>query len=89
MKKVKSTTFNSDINRVPDTKCLSYLMYTWLIVYAILNLAYLKRYVYYISLIYSISMFFYVIYDYVTVTVTVTCDVMLTPNSKFKTENKK
>ena len=35
------------------------------------------------------SIFFYVIYDYVTVTVTMTCDVMLTPNPKFKTENKK
>ena len=29
------------------------------------------------------------IYDYVTVTVTMTYDVMLTSNPKFKTENKK
>ena len=33
-------------------------IYTWLIVYAILNLVYSKRYVYYILLTYSIILLF-------------------------------
>jgi len=51
-----------------------YLIYTWLMVYAILNLAYSKEYIYYILLIYSmydiiildLSMMFYTCDRYVT-----------------------
>jgi len=50
-----------------------YFIYTWLMVYVILNLAYSKGHVYYIPLRYSIILSFQnllyssIIYDYVTV----------------------
>jgi len=66
-----------------------YLIYTWLIVHATLNLAYSKGHIYFILLTYSIISLFqnllcpFVICDHVTVT----CDITLTLNSK--SENKK
>ena len=35
-----------------------YLIYTWLMVYATLNLAYLKEHVYYMPLTYGITLLF-------------------------------
>ena len=46
-----------ELNGVPSTKCL--FIYTGLIVYTILNLAYSKIYVYYIPLTYSMTSLFW------------------------------
>jgi len=78
-----------------------YLIYTWLIGYAILNLAYPKEYIYYMLLIYNMTLLFQnilcssVTHDYVTMTwdyimwqfVIVTYNITLTSN--LKSENKK
>ena len=68
-----------------------YLMYTWLIVYAILNLAYSKEYVYYMPLIYSITLLFWNLLCDIWLCncdiwqfVAVIYDITLAPNSKFK-----
>ena len=80
-----------------------YLIYTRLMVHAILNLAYSKEHVYYILLTYSIILFsetFYILLyvtwscdcDFVTLwyvtVVTVTYAIMLNPNSKFQNKIK-
>ena len=58
-----------------------YFIYTWLLMHTKLNLAYSKRYIYYILLIYNMILLFwnllqpFMIYDCVTMIVNVSCDM--------------
>ena len=65
-----------------------YLIYIRLLVHVTLILIYPKSYTYYMLLIYSIIVLESSIFFCDNDIVTVTCNVMLTPNSKFKIENK-